>query len=193
MRICITLDDVIRAKTVQYGKIYQKYTNPDVDLEELELTTSDMGKLLGMNDKESFKFLYEDYPFEIFGEANPVDKMLDKNLNLWLLNLSHEHEDVEVVLSNPREFNASIGFTYFFLSKIATRCREVFFPMHSEDIWNKCDVLITADKALLENKPEGKKSVKISMPYNEECTADLTYEKLADLLADNEFIKKIGE
>ena len=76
-----------------------------------------------------------------------------KKLNLWHIDLNsdEELEEVELMLYNPFEFNASIGFTHFFLSKIATRIRETFFPTVSTDIFDKCDVLITEPKLLKTN------------------------------------------
>lgn len=195
MRICITLDDVIRAKTLQFGKIYKKYKDKDIDLETLDLSSGDFCQIFGFKTENEYKeFLYKDYPFEIFAEASTVEKMVDKRLNLWHMSLNNDVDDddeIELIISNPREFNFSIGYTCFFLSKIATHVREIYFPKDSSDIWNKCDVLITADKDLLDNTPNGKKSVKIEMPYNMECKSNLSYKSLTSLIDDDEFITKI--
>lgn len=191
MKICITLDDVLRAKTKQLGKIYKKYVK-DIDLDKLEITSNSVEDILGLTKKEANKFLYDDYPFEIFGEAEVCEKMLDKKLNLWHLNMHEEYDgEYELCIANPYEFNTSIGNTCFFLAKAATRVREFHFPANSSDIWNVCDVLITADPSLLENKPEGKVSVKIVAPYNSEAESDLTYDTLSALLDDKEFFNKI--
>lgn len=190
MKICITLDDVLRAKTQQFGKIYKKYIDAEIDLDAIEIDSDNLCKAFNFESKEKYnEFLYKDYSFEIFAEAPVIEKMLDKRLNNWLLSI--EDEDVDFCLANPYEFNTSIGFTYFFLSQIATRIREVYLPKDSSDIWNKCDVLITACPKLLKEKPEGKKVVKIKAAYNEDIDADLTYDKLSDIFEDNEFIKKI--
>lgn len=195
MKICFTLDDVLRAKTVQIGKIYQKCINPDIDLSTLDFSTNDYCSIFNFKNKaEYMKFLYEDYPFEIFGEANMVTKMLDKHLNLWHIDITNRddlHENVEVMLSNPMEFNNSIGFTYFFLSKAATRIREVYFPADSADIWNRCDVLVTADPKLIETKPEGKVCIKIETSYNKDLKADYSYENLDAFLQDKEIIETL--
>lgn len=194
MKICITIDDVIRAKTRQIGKVYEKYIDSDINLDAIEFKTDDMSKEFNFpSTKEYFKFLYEDYPFEIFAEAPVMEKMLDKNLNLWHIDIENRDcdEDIELIIANPREFNASIGFTYFFLSQIATRIRNVFFPKDYSEIWDRCDVLITADVKLLDEKPEGKKSIKISAPYNKECKSDYTYDTLSDFLKDEEIIDKL--
>ena len=193
-KICITLDDVLRAKTQQFGKIYKKAIDPDIDLSTLDLSTNNLADVFGMKPKEYSKFLYEDYPFEIFAEAPAVEKMLDKNLNLWHIQLNNDRDEedkIELIFANPREFNASIGYTYFFLSQMGTRVREVYFPTDSATIWDKCDVLITAEPSLLDNKPEGKVSVKIEMPYNKDCPADFSYEKLSDVISDDEFLNKV--
>lgn len=195
MRICITLDDVIRAKTVQIGKIYQKHVNPEIDLDSLDFSTDDYTKVFGFEDEEEYKtFLYTDYPFEIFAEATVTEKMIDKNLNLWHIKQSQNDdfdEPIELIIANPFEYNASIGFTYFFLSKIATRVREIYLPSTALDIWDKCDVLITATPTLLKNKPEGKKVIKIETDYNKDITSDYTYEHLSDFLNDETIINKL--
>ena len=197
MRLCITLDDVLRDKTVQIGKMYQKYINPDIDLEALDLSTNDFQNIFKFSSKKEYnKFLYEDYVFEIFAEANACEKTLDKQLNLWLLeqeNNDNLKEKLQVILSNPMEHNASIGFTYFFLSKMATRIREVFFPTDSQEIWNRCDVLVTAEPKLLANKPEGKTVIKIENDYNKEYEADFTYDSLSEFLRDKEIINTLDK
>lgn len=198
MKICFTLDDVIRAKSKQFFKMYKKTQNPNFEVpEEENFTTNHLDEICEFGTKEAYqKFLYEDYPFEIFGEATAMEKMLDKDFNLWQLALSDNdeiEEKIEIMLGNPMEFNASIGFTCFFLSKIATRVREFFFPTDSLELWDKCDVMVTSDPYLIENKPEGKKCIKIKMPYNKNVESDIEYESLHDFIKDNEWYKKIKD
>jgi hypothetical protein len=197
LTIGITLDDVIRAKTLQIGKIYKKCVDGNINLEALDISTDNFTKIFNFNSKSDFiKFMYEDYPFEIFGEAGMMEKTLDKELNLWHINLNNDDdidEEIKIILMNPREFNASIGYTYFFLSKMATRIREIYLPEDYSTIWNKCDVLITADRKLLNEKPNNKISIKIETTYNNEEQSDFTYESLMCLLKDENFLKQIIE
>jgi len=194
MKIAFTLDDVLRDKTKQILKIYKKYVDPSFDTEAVDLSTNNFQEILGFETKQDYQqFLYEDYVFEIFAEAEAVEKMLDKKFNLWLLSLAEEDEPVDVILTNPFEFNASIGFTHFFLSKMATRVRETYFPIDSSTIWDRCDVLVTAEPKLIKEKPEGKKVVKIETPYNKDLEADLTYQSLSELIEDKEIITKLSE
>ena len=180
MKICFTLDDVIRAKTVQIGKIYKRNINGDIDLDALDFSTNDYQEIFSFKTKADWqKFLYSDYAYEIFGEAPVTTKGVDKEFNLWLIGLQDIDEEIEVSLANPFEFNASIGFTCFFLSKIASRVRELYFPVDSSEIWDKCDVLVTADPKLIEEKPEGKICVKINMPYNKDLNSDYSFDSLS--------------
>ena len=122
--------------------------------------------------------------------------MIDKKLNLWHIDLNHNEdleEEIELMLCNPFEFNASIGFTHFFLSKIATRIRETYFPTVSTDIFERCDVLVTADPKLLENKPSNKICIKIITDYNKDIEADYEYNTFGDFLNDTEIIKKLTQ
>lgn len=192
MKICFTLDDVIRAKTVQIGKIYKRNINGDIDLDALDFSTNDYQEIFSFKTKADWqKFLYSDYAYEIFGEAPVTTKGVDKEFNLWLIGLQDIDEEIEVSLANPFEFNASIGFTCFFLSKIASRVRELYFPVDSSEIWDKCDVLVTADPKLIEEKPEGKICVKINMPYNKDLEADYSFDSLSDALKENNMLKKL--
>ena len=193
MRVCITLDDVLRAKSKQFGKIYKKAFDVDDEfLSSRDFSTNDLCKVFEFPSREKYQeFLYKDYPFEIFAEAPVTERMLDKYFNLWTLKMEEEHEDIQFVIANPFEFNASIGYTCFFLSQIATRIREFYFPKNSADIWKKCDVLITADPKLIKEKPQDKVVIKIDAPYNKDAEADFTYENLTSLINDNKFLEKI--
>lgn len=195
MRLTFTLDDVIRAKTIQFGKMYKKYIDPSLELETIDFSSGNLEKIFGFKNRKEFeKFLYTDYAFEVFGEASPCDKQLSEKMNLWFISLQdeEEYEDLEISLSNPYEFNNSIGFSYFFLSKFATRIRNVFFPADSGDIWLRSDVVVTADPKLLTHENKGDKiSVKIQTDYNKDVPSDFTYKSLLELLEDKEFLNKI--
>lgn len=199
IKICITLDDVLRGKSEQICKIYQKHVNPSINFDELDYSSGNFQKILGFNSKSEFnKFLYEDYSFEIFAEANPMISSLDKKLSLWHLTLNDNEnidDELDLMIANPMEYNTSIPFTYFFLSKIATRVRETYFPTDSQKIWDKCDILITADTKLIENTPFGKICIKINTPYNLNINnkSGFTYNSLSEFIDDpNNLVKVIS-
>ena len=109
----------------------------------------------------------------------------DKRLTARIFNAG------EVIFVSPMEYGLSIGNTYFFLSKLGTKVREVYLPNDSLTIWDKCDVLITANPKLLESKPEGKVSIKIKADYNKECEADYTYRDLSSFITKQENLEEL--
>lgn len=197
IKIGITLDDVIRAKTEKFFEIYKKYVNEEFDYESLPLTTNDLYELVKFSGRKEYnKFLYEDYTFEIFGEADMVDPLLDKKLNLWHISLNDNEnidEEIELMLTNPMEYNTSIGYSYFFLSRMATRIREVYFPLDSDTTWEKCDILITADPKLLKSVPDNKVAIKIIKEYNEGIDGDniISFNSLSEFISDDKNLESV--
>ena len=118
-------------------------------------------------------------------------------LTNWLTELTNiEDEDIRVVFYSLHEEALTIQSTFFFLSKIGTRVRKVFFPTSIDEVWNECDVVITANDEFFENEiPDGKKIVLINKPFNEKYkeTASLNYDNLSYLIEDNDFFNKIKE
>ena len=123
----------------------------------------------------------------MYGKCATCDKDVQSKLNEWhevMLNDLDIDEPIDVLFIATREYGLSIGNTYFFISKLGTKVREVQMPKDSAESWNYCDVLITADPELLACKPEGKKSVKIRTEYNHDAEADYTYPTLVSFLSD---------
>ena len=91
------------------------------------------------------------------------------------------------------ESGLSIQSTYFFLSKIGCKIREVFFPKKPKDIWEKCDVVITTNKQIVNSKPVNKKVILIRKNDNYKLAkkCDLTYNSLTELCNDDDFFNVI--
>ena len=139
-------------------------------------------------------FVYNTYAFELFGKCPTCSRGLEHTLNDWTEKTIKDldiDEEIEVMFVSTMEYGTSIGNTYFFISKLGTKVREVFFPTDSFEIWDKCDVLITANPKLLESKPEGKTSIKIITEYNKECVSDVSYHSLENFLNNEENIIKL--
>ena len=191
IKICITIDDIIRDKKSKIEEYIKKNINPDFDIAQVDFSSKEAPyKLWGFKTPSEYqKFLYEDYAFEIFGSADVAENSIGNKLNLWHIELNDNeeiNEELELMLANPMEFNNSIGFTYFFLSKIGTRIREVYLPKNSITIWDKCDVLITSDSNLLEKQPNGKVAVKINRDFNKDIPTPNggSFDNLGDFIAD---------
>lgn len=195
MKIAIDLNDVIRAYSKTFAKYYKKEKNESLDIDNIELFSNDLSDVFEFNNKEEYhKFLYEDYPYEIFGSCPPVEKDLPSNITNWLTNVIDNIEiddEIEFMIVSPMEYALTIQSTYFFLSKIGCRIREVYLPKDSSTIWDKCDVLISANPKLLNLKPDNKISIKINMPYNNNCQSDFSYESMNDFILDENNVYKL--
>ena len=195
MKIAIDLNDVVRDYSNNFVRYYIEGYNREYDLSEFEFWTNDMQSLFPFNSKSSyFNFVYNDYAFELYGKCPTTTRNLSSELNDFtektLKDLDID-EDIELMFVSPFEYGQSIGNTYFFISKLGTKIRETYFPEDSATIWDKCDVLITANPLLLASKPEGKVSIKIKADYNTDSEADYTFKTLSAFISDESNITKL--
>lgn len=196
MKIAIDINDVLRDFTSQFKNYYIKGIDPSFEIEDDEITSFDFSEIFPFKDRNAYNmFKYVDFAFELYGRAESMDKMLPYRFNDWtqktLKDLDKEYIP-DIMLVSPFETGKSIQSTYAFLSKISSSVREIYFPVDSSTIWDRCDILITANPNLIENVPEGKTVVKIEMPYNKNVETKYTFKSLMDVINDeNETIIKI--
>ena len=188
MKIAIDLNDVIRDYSNNFLSMYLNYYNHDFDTTDFEMWTNDMQTLLEFKTDRAYqKFVYEDYPFELFCKCGTCTKKLPVELKEWVASLkdTDTEEPIEVMFVSPMEYGASISYTYAFIGNLGCGVREVYLPMDSRTIWDKCDVLVTANPIFLNNKPQNKKVVKIKTEYNTECESDYEFKKTSDFFTTN--------
>ena len=195
MKIAIDLNDVVRDFSNNFVRYYIEGYDHEFDLSNFEFWNYDPQVVFPFKSKQSYyNFVYNDFAFELYGKCGLCTKNISSELNDWTEKTLKEmdtDEDIEVMFVSPFEYGLSIGNTYFFISKIGSKIREVYMPIDSATIWDKCDVLITANPKLLESKPEGKISIKIKADYNEETEADYTYKDLSTFVTNPENVEKI--
>ncbi len=190
--IGVELNHVVRNVNRQLLKYYQKEFDPSLDVDEIDDRVDVIGKYMKFRSKkEKNDFIYIDYPYEIFGCAGTSEKKLAVKITNWLVNVSNiEDEDIRIVFYSLNEEALSIQSTFFFLSKIGARVRKVFFPKNVKEVWDECDVVITANNQMFEEEiPENKKIILINREFNEKNKdkAFLTYNNLSDVIDDNNF------
>ncbi len=194
--IGVELNHVVRNINKQIVKYYAKEYALDVDLDDID-DREDVLKTFAKFDSkyERNNFLFIDYPYEIFGCANTMEKKLAVKITNWLTDISNiEDEDIRIIFYSMNEEAITIQSTFFFLSKIGTRVRKVVFPKSIEEVWEECDVVITARDEFFEKEiPEGKKVVLINRPFNKDCKdkAFLNYDNLSEIITDEEFFNKL--
>lgn len=198
MNIAIDINDVIRDNMFQFRYVYQKYINPKFDISLDDVTSFDPMEVYPFASlSELHKFKYVDYPFELYGRAEVVDKMLPYKLNDYMertLKDLDEENVPSVMLFSPFEMALSIQSTFSFLSSKSLRPREVYFPKDSITIYDKADIVITAQPNLIQNCPDGKYVIKINKPYNKDIDTKYSFNSLLDVINDeNETLIKILE
>ena len=198
LTIGVELNHVVRNINKQILKCYAKEFDPSMDWDELDDKVDVFDKYCKFKSKyEKNNFLYIDYPFEIFGSSNTAEKKLAVKITNWLSEITNiEDEDIRIIFYSLNEDAITIQSSFFFLSKIGARVRKVIFPKKLEEVWDECDVVITARNEFFEREiPEGKKIVLINREFNSENKdkAFLNYDNLSDVISDNEFFNKVGK
>ena len=194
--IGVELNHVVRNINKQIIKYYAKEYAPDVDPDDID-DREDVLKTFAKFDSkyERNNFIFIDYPYEIFGCANTMEKKLAVKITNWLTDISNiEDEDIRIIFYSMNEEAITIQSTFFFLSKIGTRVRKVIFPKSIEEVWEECDVVITARDEFFEKEiPEGKKVVLINRPFNKDCKDKefLNHDNLSEIITDEEFFNKL--
>lgn len=195
MKIAVDLNDVLRDYTANFGEYFKKGYNQDINLDELEITTNDLSQVFPFKSRYDYEhFVYEDFAWELFAKCPSCDRGLGAAFSNWITKTITNidvNEEIEVIIVSPMEYGITIPATYWFISKLGCRAREIYLPTDSTTIWDKCDVLITANPNLLSEKPEGKKSVKIKTDYNIDCEADFEYNNMLEFLREDGNTEKL--
>ena len=198
MKIAIDINDVLRDYSRQFRIQYQKSIDPYFDIGDEDITTLDFYEIFPFENRDAYnKFKYVDNVFEIFGRAESVDKMLPYRFNDWVQNTMRDFDDEnvpDIMLVSPFEANMSIQATHLFLTTTSSRVREVYFPVDSQTVWDRCDILITANPVYFKNAPEGKTVIKINKPYNKDFEVKYSFNSMMDVINDkDEIIIKLIE
>ena len=186
MTIAIDINDVIRDNMFQFKTIYQKYIDSTFDIELDDITSFNMMDVYPFESENEFnQFKYIDYAFELYGRAETCDKMLAYALNDYLEKTLKDLDEIpNVVLFSPFEIGLTIQSTLSFLSARTIRAREIYFPIDSMTIYDRADVVITAQPSLIENCPENKTVIKITKPYNKEIETKYSFNSMMDVIND---------
>jgi hypothetical protein len=191
MKIAISLNEVVRDMLSQLDYTYSKYiSQKDTTVNPTDVTSFDLLDHFDFKSKQALnKFLFEEASLEVFGHADQIHENLMRDFNRFMVEISDEEEHTVEIVS--REFLKSIPATLFFLSKLGCLANNIRFVKQNEEEWGDADLLITANPIALENKPEGKISVKISAPYNKDSKANYELNSLDEFISDASVREKI--
>lgn len=195
VRIGIELNGVLRNVNYQMCKYYAKDIDPLFTFDKKDIDNLNMRDTLKFNSKKEFnEFVYVNYPYEIFGCANAMQRGLQAQFTNWLAELPNfEKEKFDVGTYSLNEEALTIQSTYFFLSKFGSRARTMYFPESTEELWEKFDVIITCDPDVIRSAPKGKRVIIIRRNNNKryEKNAFACYDTMKELLEDTELLDKL--
>lgn len=196
-RIAIELNDVIRDYTGQFIECYKKQVDEKYEKEIGDVDSFDFYEVFPFDSRLEYQeFRYTDAAYDLNALAPLVDARLQGLLNNWTENILKNldvDEDPDVVFFSALEIGPTIPATLGFLSDKGFKVREYYFPIDSSTIYDRCDIVITANPNIISKCPEGRTVIKIDAPYNKEVECELSFPSLYDLLtdSDNTLVKMI--
>ena len=189
MKIGITINEVLRDFIGQLNYTYSKYVE-ETDITEEDVTSFNLIDFFKFDDiKQLNRFLYLEAPLEIFGHADQMSDGLMNHFNTFLTDIKDDGEHEVSLVS--LELEKSIPSTLFFLSKTGCRATNLNFVSTYLEKWDGVDVLITANPQTLENKPNGKISVKVKTSYNKDAASDYEIDSILDFINNEDLREKI--
>jgi hypothetical protein len=189
MEIFISIDGVLRNTLQKFDYHYKDYyLNTESDEEELfdygiksnPVSIDNIVSSYNFQSEEEFKkFLYFDFPIEIFGHAGLSYNHAATELNTLLF----ENPDINVTLVGLYEKGKAKPATLFFLSKNGILCDNVKFSTteNIKKLWKQCDMWITDDINVINQSPKYKRAIKFNTFYNNHFTNTLEINKLSEI------------
>jgi len=126
-------------------------------------------------------FKYEDYLMELYGTCPKVYTNVGLDLSKLVNNYKENIEFKIIVKDKP----ITIGPTLFFLSTLRPTINNFHFVNKLDDVWNLCDIYITANPNIIYTIPTEKSVILKTMPYNENIEVDNRIDSLLNLLENN--------
>ena len=208
MRIGIELNGVLRDTIEKFKQTYERYLideeydeklkiyeaiDNNEDYKEIlnqvetpfkyevlsEVDSMDLTKHFAFpNGDEFYKFMYQEFPMQIFGHAPSAEMTSFNDLN----DLYHKYRNEHDLLIVSDEIGKSKPASLFFISKFGCLLEKVKFYSNQtiNSMWNEVDVLLTANPDLLLNYPQNKFVVKYETKYNKQVFSPYTISSLKE-------------
>ena len=188
MEIFITIDGVLRNTLQKFDYHYREYfLEREPDSEETfkydvtgQATFDTILDFYKFQSKDEYiKFLYFEFPIEIFGHAGPSYAQASTDFNT----LFYDYPNINFTLVGLNEKGKAKPATLFFLSKLGIICDNVKFSTidNVDKLWKKCNIWITDDKRIIDKCPKRKKTIKFNTIYNNDFTNKREINKLSEI------------
>jgi hypothetical protein len=189
MKIAFDVNGVLRDTLGKIEQVYEKFLIDDYVKEEGEedfeyklnlpvTSTTLTDHFVFPSQNDLYDFLYVDFPMNIFGHAPSISANTFNVLNEIYEDLRDEHD----ILIISEEIQKSKPATLFFLSKYGCLIEKYLFfsKLTLNNMWNECDIIITANPELLEDHPDGKIMIKFDTDYNKNVVSEYTIKTIED-------------
>jgi hypothetical protein len=188
MKFAFDTDEVFRDTLNKMIAVYEKFFIEDYVYEEgeEEFKYEIIKPITSYNFSEHFKFpsegeyinfMYMDFPMNICGHAPSISANTFNTLSTIQKTTLKKKDKLSIIAKAIAKQKPA---TLFFLSKYGTEVDEVVFynKKNLKKMWNKFDVIVTANPDLLECKPKNKISIKVESSYNTDSVSDYTINNL---------------
>jgi hypothetical protein len=188
MEVFVSIDGVLRNTLQKFDYHYKDYfINTDSETEETfdysvtepVLNDDVLNSYKFQSHEEFVKFLYFDFPIEIYGHAGLSYNQAATELNTLIF----ENPDIKFTIIGLGEKGKAKPSTLFFLSRNGIMCDAVKFSSMEEikTLWKSCDLWITDDKRVIKSCPKNKTAVKFNTAFNNHFTNRLEINKLSEI------------
>lgn len=189
MEVYVSVDGVLRNTLQKFDYHYKDYfLNTESESEEtfdylIKNNPTSIKNILNTynfhSEEEFKKFLYFDFPIEIFGHAGLSYSQAATEFNTMIF----DNPNVTFTLVGLSEKGKAKPATLFFLSKNGILCDNVKFSTYEniDDLWKNCDVWITDDEHVVSKCPKNKLSIKFNTYYNNHFTNKVEINKLNEI------------
>lgn len=189
MEIFVSIDGVLRNTIQKFDYHYKDYflntesndeENFDYGINGVPLSIENLLSSYKFQSMDEFnKFLYFDFPIEIYGHAGLSYNQAATDLN----SLIYENPDCKITLVGLSEKGKSKPASLFFLSKNGIMADNIIFSNQNKikELWKKCDIWITDDINVVSSCPINKKVIKFNTFYNNHFTNNLQINKLSEI------------
>tara|TARA_Y100001938_G_C8050904_1_gene411629 strand:- start:597 stop:1163 length:567 start_codon:yes stop_codon:yes gene_type:complete len=177
MIISVSINGVLRDILSRFESVYNKYHEDGVSSEVITPNLLDYTHF--KSHEELFKFIYEESPMEIFGQAKEMEQHVITHLTKLYTSMPKNYK-LRVVGDDLGRAKSS---TLWFLAKYGTACDEISFYNSKmvDEMWKKTDVFITSEVDIIESKPEGKELIIVNRLYNENYECDMRIDSLKQI------------
>jgi len=182
--------------TNDLGKIFEfkeyvrknKYIKSDIDTYYSNRLKFEENEEYISKEKALNIFRYEDYLIELYGTCPKTYT----NVSLDINRLIKKYEDSLEFIFLIKDKEVTIGPSLFFISTMKPIIKRYEFVNEFKDLWEKCDIYITANPDIYETMDNTKNIILKNMPYNDHIDTDYKINSISDLL-ENKLIDKILE